>query len=154
MAYAAAHYPLWRAEWNRDDVVCGGFGENLTVEGADETTVCVGDRWAIGDVLLEVTKPRSPCNRLAMYQRRPDLIRLVRATGRSGWYLRVLQAGRLEAGLEIVLDARGCPDMSVARAALAMSHRTERPDEALALLRCHALAADWRYRLAKEGYRP
>lgn len=153
LAYAAAHYPLWRAEWGRDDVGPGGFGENLTVEGADETTVRIGDRWAVGSAVVQVTKPRSPCNTLAMYQRRGDLIRLVRASGRSGWYLRVLTPGVIEAGSEIRLVERGCPDMTVRRAALAMQHRTERRDEAIALAGCPALAQDWRIRLAKEGYR-
>ncbi len=101
LAYAAAHYPLWRAEWQREDVRWGGFGENLTVDGADDS-VCLGDRWSIGEVTLEVTKPRTPCNRLAMYQRRLDLIQRVRASGRSGWYLRVLVVGPLIAGAEIV----------------------------------------------------
>ncbi len=153
LAYAASHYPRWRAEWGRDDVGAGGFGENLTVEGADETTVRIGDRWAIGTALVEVTKPRSPCNRLAWYQRREDLIQLVRATGRSGWYLRVLTPGVIEAGEEIRLVGRGCEGMTVRRAALAMQHRTDRRDEAIALARCSALAQDWRIRLAKEGYR-
>jgi MOSC domain-containing protein YiiM len=153
LAYAASHYPLWRAEWGRDDVGPGAFGENLTVEGADESTVCIGDRWAIGDALVEVTKPRSPCNRLAWYQRREDLIQRVRASGRSGWYLRVLTPGLVEPESEIRLAERGCADMTVRRAQLAMQQRTERRDEAIALARCQRLAQDWRIRLAKEGYR-
>jgi MOSC domain-containing protein YiiM len=153
LAYAASHYPRWRAEWGRDDVGPGGFGENLTVEGADETTVCIGDRWAIGDALVEVTKPRSPCNRLAWYQRREDLIQRVRASGRSGWYLRVLTPGLIEPGSEIRLVERGCPGMTVRRAQLAMQLRTERRDEAVALAGCTRLAQDWRVRLAREGYR-
>ena len=153
LAYAASHYPLWRAEWGRDDMGPGGFGENLTVEGADETTVCIGDRWAIGEAVVEVTKPRSPCNRLAWYQRREDLIQRVRLTGRSGWYLRVLTPGLIHPGSAIRLIERGCPDMSVRRAQLAMQHRTERRDEAIALAGCPRLAQDWRIRLAREGYR-
>jgi MOSC domain-containing protein YiiM len=153
LAYAASHYPRWRAEWGRHDVGPGGFGENLTVEGADETTVSIGDRWAIGGALLEVTKPRSPCNRLAWYQGREDLIQRVRVTGRSGWYLRVLTPGMIEAGAEIRVVERRCLEMTVRRAALAMQHRTAHRDEAIALARCEALAQDWRIRLAKEGYR-
>jgi MOSC domain-containing protein YiiM len=151
LAYAAAHYPRWRSEWGRDDVTHGGFGENLTVEGLDELTVCLGDRWRIGSVVLEVTKPRSPCNRLAWFQRREDLIQRVRLTGRSGWYLRVLTPGQLAAGMPIDVIERRCPDFSVRRAALAMGDRTHNPAEASALMRCEALAADWRLRLAREG---
>ena len=152
LAYAAAHYPRWRAEWGRDDVVNGGFGENLTVEGADELTVCLGDRWAIGAARLEVTKPRSPCNRLEWYQRREGLIQRVRTTGRSGWYLRVLVEGSVEAGADIELVERRCQELTVRRAARAMMNRSEARDEATALVGCEALAGDWRLRLAKEGF--
>jgi MOSC domain-containing protein YiiM len=153
LAYTASHYPLWRAEWGRTEVPFGGFGENLTVGGADEDTVCLGDRWAIGDAVLEVTKPRSPCNRLAWYQRREDLISRVRATGRSGWYLRVVSEGTLEAGAPIELAARPHPELTVRRAALAMANRHQDRDEAMLLVHCPALAEDWRLRLAREGFR-
>src|SRR4051812_20506833 len=42
LCYAAAHYDLWRAELDRPEIGPGGFGENLTLAGADETTVCIG----------------------------------------------------------------------------------------------------------------
>ena len=153
LAYAAAHYPAWRAEWGRDDVGYGGFGENLTVEGADEETVCLGDRWSVEGALLEVTKPRSPCNRLAWYQQREDLIERVRATGRSGWYLRVLAEGNVQAGAGIELVERPYPGLTVRRAALAMMNRSANREEAMTLALCGALADDWRLRLAKEGFR-
>ena len=153
LAYAAAHYQAWRAEWGRDDVGFGGFGENLTVDGADEETVCLGDRWSVGGALLEVTKPRSPCNRLAWYQRREDLIQRVRATGRSGWYLRVLVEGSVQAGAGIELAERPYPGLTVRRSALAMMNRSANREEAMALAMCGALANDWRLRLAKEGFR-
>lgn len=156
LAYAGAHYPRWRAEWGRSDVSPGDFGENLTVDGTDDLTACLGDRWAIGDTVLEITKPRSPCNRLAWYQRRGDLIARVRATGRSGWYLRVIVAGTIEAGARIELVTRTHPELTVRRAANAMlnrQHGADRDrDEAMLLVRCEALAQDWRLRLAREGF--
>jgi MOSC domain-containing protein YiiM len=153
LAYAASHYPRWCAEWGRAEVPIGSFGENLTVAGADEESVCLGDQWAIGDALLEVSKPRSPCNRVAWHNRRDDLMRRIRATGRSGWYLRVLTPGALEVGAPVVLAARSHPELTVRLAAAAMANREREPREAIVLLNCPALAADWRYRLAKEGFR-
>lgn len=153
LAYAAEHYPRWCEEWGRAELPLGSFGENLTVTGANEETVCLGDQWSIGDALLEVSKPRSPCNRLAWHNRRDDLVQRVRLTGRSGWYLRVLTEGTLEPGAEVALVLRPYPDLTVRRAALAMANRQQDPNEAVLLVRCPALAADWRYRLAKEGFR-
>lgn len=151
-AYAEEDLDWWREHLQRD-LPPGSFGENLTVTGTSETSVCLGDRWTIGGVVLEVTKPRSPCNTLAAYQRRPELITRVRETGRSGWYLRVIVEGELEAGTVIEESARPCPDLSVRRAALAMANRHRDRDEAMRLVRCPALAQDWRLRLAREGFR-
>ncbi len=65
LMYAESHYPLWRAEWGRDDLGPGGFGENLTVEGLVEDSVCIGDVLEIGEARLQVSQPRQPCATLA-----------------------------------------------------------------------------------------
>lgn len=101
-AYAVAHYPVWaeeqpeRAERFRP----GAFGENLVVEGATEADICLGDRWRLGDVLLEVSQGRQPCWKLNLRFGVPDMARRVQDTGRTGWYFRVIEAGSLHAGLE------------------------------------------------------
>ena len=148
LAYATAHYEAWAAE-GLPGLGPGAFGENLAVLGTDEDRVAVGDRWRIGGVLLEVSKPRTPCNRLAWRHGRPDLIRRVHDTGRSGWYLRVLEPGWLEAGAEIAQVAQPYPAWTVHRAARVMAARHERRDEAAELAQLAPLAADWRYRLAR-----
>jgi MOSC domain-containing protein YiiM len=73
----------------------------------------------------------------------------VHETGRSGWYLRVLQEGWLEAGMPLTLVARPHADWTVRRTADVMANRQERREEAAALAHLPQLAADWRYRLAK-----
>jgi MOSC domain-containing protein YiiM len=57
-AYPADHWTWW--EEKRIGCWPARFGENLTVEGAEETQVQVGDRFSWGDVVLEVSQPRSP----------------------------------------------------------------------------------------------
>ena len=148
LLYCAAHYPKWRAEWGSKDRGPGGFGENLTVSGLDETTVCVGDMFQVGDLRLEVSGPREPCLNLVRRHRRPELIDRVMATGRSGWYVRVLNEGWLEKGLPITLLDRPYPQWPIARAATVKRERTSRPEEAALLASCPALLADWRARLA------
>jgi hypothetical protein len=49
LLYAAIHYPAWRQELDRLEIGPGGFGENFTVDGLDETTTCIGDVYAVGD---------------------------------------------------------------------------------------------------------
>src|ERR671916_691868 len=60
-----------------------------------EDEVRVGDRWSWGEAVLEVCQPRWPCYKLAIYRGSGDVGPRMRATGRTGWYLRVLQAGRV-----------------------------------------------------------
>jgi MOSC domain-containing protein YiiM len=148
LAYAEEHFARWAGE-GLGGLGPGAFGENLTVCGTDEDDVAIGDRWSIGEVVVEVAKPRTPCNRLAWRHGRPDLIRRVHETGRSGWYLRVLQEGWLEAGTRIELLARPCPAWTVRRAAQVMANHQSLRQDAAALAQLPELAADWRYRLAK-----
>ncbi|HEY7635789.1 MAG TPA: MOSC domain-containing protein [Gemmatimonadales bacterium] len=147
LMYAAAHYPLWEAEWGRDGLAAGAFGENLTVIGLTEESVCIGDVLDIGQARLQVSQPRQPCATLARRHQVPDMIRLVQRNGRSGWYLRVLREGVLAAGDPMVLVGRPHPDWAVRRAARAYLARKEQPEEARALARCEALSVGWRRRL-------
>lgn len=88
-AYPSEHFPLWAEELGRL-IGPGSFGENLTIAGATEDTVYIGDIWQLGEAVLEVTKPRRPCYKLNLYFGRDDMIKRMRQNARCGWYLRVL----------------------------------------------------------------
>src|SRR6266436_5029319 len=92
----------------------GAFGENFTTEGLLETAVSVGDRYRLGSAVVRVTTPRLPCFKLAAKFQREDMIdRLVRS-GRSGFYLSVIEEGEVGAGDEFeLLDLRSLPSPSV-----------------------------------------
>ena len=91
-AYPSDHWPWWQDE---KAIVCrpATFGENLTLEGADETAVAIGDRFRWGEAILEVSQPRAPCFKLAIHTARPDAPQLMTLSGRCGWYFRVVQEG-------------------------------------------------------------
>ncbi len=116
LGYSADHYPAWNAELDGDDLAFGAFGENLTIRGVTETSLCIGDLWEIGDVQLQVSQPRQPCWKLARRWRRKDLPKRVIQTGRSGWYFRVMKEGPLEAGLPMRCIQRIHPEWSIDRA--------------------------------------
>ena len=150
LAYAAGHYPRWRDELAWADLRPGAFGENLTVAGAAEGSVCIGDVWALGEVRLQVSEPRKPCNHISRFHHREELLKAVIDTGRFGWYLRVLQEGRLKAGDEVLLLERPHPEWTVARAMRARLGKSKDPATAAALAAVAALGADWRERLLKQ----
>ena len=147
LAYAAAHYPDWRAELARPDLPHGAFGENLTVADWTETDVCVGDVWRVGSAVLAVSQPRQPCWKLARRWRLKDLPARVVESGRCGWYLRVLTEGVVEAGDVAERVERPRPEWTVRRAHRVMYFGRSNPEETAALAAVPELSLSWREEL-------
>ena len=147
LCYSADHYRLWRQELELPDMPHGGFGENLTIAGQEEPTVCIGDVYAMGEALIQVSKPRSPCFKISWRWRRADLLRRVESSGRHGWYVRVLREGMIEAGEPVSLEDRPHPDWTVRAAADVIRFRKRRPELAAQLAACEGLATEDRLRL-------
>lgn len=93
--YSADHWPWWSGEKNLS-CEAASFGENLTLLGGDENSVHIGDRFLLGDVVLEVTQPRGPCANVDLFHRRDDLAQAMTLTVRCGWYMRVIREGLAE----------------------------------------------------------
>ncbi len=144
LAYSAEHYPLWREELSLPEMDAGGFGENLTITGQTEASVCLGDRYTINNVILEVSQPRQPCWKLARRWRVTDLPKRVIRTGHSGWYLRVIQTGELAAGQEITLISRPHPDWPLSRVSQVFYTKGGNVAERQQLASIPQLAAAWR----------
>ena len=100
--YALDHYPAWVAEIGQRDVLAtaGAFGENLATSGLVESDVAVGDVFAIGSAVIEVSQGRQPCWKLNERFAQPDMARRVQASGRTGWYYRVLEPGEIALALQ------------------------------------------------------
>ena len=143
-AYPVEHLPLWNDELGTD-FGAGTFGENLTSAGWLEDDVCIGDIWAWGKARLQVCQPRSPCYKLATVTGRPDLLKRLVRTGRTGWYLRVLQPATVPVAGPIQVVERDPASISVL-----LAHRASLPgaldrSEVEAVARVDALAAEWRH---------
>lgn len=115
--YAFDHYAAWRAELGplRLLKAPGAFGENISTLGLDEGNVCTGDRFLLGDALLEVSQIRQPCWKLNDRFGVADMSRRVQDSGRSGWYYRVLRPGLAQVGDALVLRERPFPDWPLRR---------------------------------------
>ena len=147
--YSSDHFPDWRARLDRPDLTNGAFGENFTVAGLDEETVCIGDVFAIGDVRVQVTQPREPCWKLARKWNVKDLVKQVEQLRRTGWYMRVLQEGYVEGGLPITVIERPYPEWPLVRAYDTLRARKTDPAAAAALAACAALSSGWREALVE-----
>ena len=101
-AYAREDLEFWSAELGQD-VPPGGVGENLTLSGVDCTGAVLGERWRVGEAVLQVRSVRTPCRIFAGFRGVPDLIKRFIAAGRPGAYLAVLQSGQVQAGDPVVV---------------------------------------------------
>ncbi len=143
MVYQLEAYRYWANYLGRSDLVPGIFGENLTVEGLADAEVCIGDRFRIGDVIVEVTQPRDTCYRLGIRLENPQMPALLVAHHRPGFYLRVIQEGELGAGDRIEKLSDGPERVTVAEID-ALLYSAEHPLEALRrAARIPALSPGW-----------
>ena len=91
------------------------YGENFVVSGLHEDNVCVGDRYKIGTTLLEVSQPRKPCERLSHNTKNDHAREVIRQSGWTGWYVRVIEEGEIHQGDELVLQHRPYPEWTIRR---------------------------------------
>ena len=82
--YPFDHYPFWSRRLGRD-LKPGAFSENLTVFGAIETEVCVGDVSRIGEAAVQASQPRMPCAKLAGKNEAKMLPRVMANVGYTGF---------------------------------------------------------------------
>jgi MOSC domain-containing protein YiiM len=147
-AYAASHYPAWRAEFPEHAMLWagGGVGENFSVEGLDESALCVGDIHEIGSAVLQVCQPRRPCFKFALRFGDSRLPGAMVRSGRSGWYYRVLEPGIVRAGDSFRLRERLNSDFAFERLVSIVYGAHATPAELERLAGMAGLAGQWRQR--------
>ncbi len=144
MVYQVESYRYWEKVLERSDFIYGQFGENLTVEGLEDTQVCIGDRYRIGGAVFEVTQPRVTCYKLGLRMNEPRMAALVVAHRRPGFYFRVIEEGDIGAGDLIEKISAGPEQMSVAEVD-ALLYLSDHPLSALQrALKIPALSPGWR----------
>ena len=123
--------------------MAGNFGENLTVEGLADNAVCIGDRFRIGDAIVEVSQPRDTCYRVGIRLNRPDIAALLVAHHRPGFYFRVIQEGEIGAGDRVEKLSDGPERMTVAEIDALLYSAQHPPDALRRAMRIPALSRDW-----------
>jgi len=149
LIYAAEHYPYWEARLGRP-LAPGAFSENLTVTGATEAELCIGDIVQIGAALAQVSQPRQPCYKLAYKLNEPRLADWIIAARQGGSYCRVLSEGLVTTGAELTVIERHPDRVSIAMVNDLIYDRVQ--DWALIerLVAMPELSADNRQRFAKK----
>src|SRR5690242_11555809 len=142
--YQIESYRYWQEQLARNDFVDGQFGENLTIEGLPDDSVCIGDRYRIGTAVFEITQPRVTCYRVGIRMNEPRMPALLTGSGRPGFYFRVIEEGEVGAGDEIMKLADGTERMTVAQINALLYSSNHPRDQLERALRIEALSPGWR----------
>ncbi len=142
--YPSEHYPYWCETLGIADLPHGAFGENLTLQGLLETTVCIGDRFSLGEAEIQISQPRQPCWKLARRWHVKDLTARVEQTGFTGFYFRVLRHGQVGTGDTLTLLDRPFPLWTIERCNQVMHHPEDDAESAASLASCPLLSSSWK----------
>ncbi|PRX53170.1 MOSC domain-containing protein [Flagellimonas meridianipacifica] len=102
--FSSDAYPYWKEKYPNLDWDWGMFGENLTVEGLDESKLQIGNVYRLGTALVQITQPREPCYKLGFRFGNQDILGQFIEHAHPGTYVRVLETGQVKNGdkLELV----------------------------------------------------
>jgi MOSC domain-containing protein YiiM len=142
--YPVEHYGYWRGELPEVKLPWGMFGENLTTEGLREDEINIGDRLRIGSAEVMVTEPRMPCYKLGIKFGREDIIKRFLRSGRTGFYVAVLQEGEVGAGDSIDLISRDRNGITVSDITRLYVNERDNLDLLDRAMQVEALPESWR----------
>jgi len=111
--YSADHYPFWKSRFPGQEWKWGMFGENLTISGLNESEIHIGDRFQIGEAVVQVSQPRQPCFKLGVRFADQSVVDDFWNSPFPGVYVRVLQAGNVQKGDELYLIDRNTESLSI-----------------------------------------
>jgi MOSC domain-containing protein YiiM len=143
-AYPIQHYDYWRRELEDSELAWGSFGENFTVDGLDEETVCIGDEFQVGGARVVVTEPRMPCYKLGVRFDRADMVKRFLKSQRTGFYFGVVEEGVVQAGDQLERIAEHSEGLRIAD--VTRLYTTDRTNETLLrkAISVTALPESWR----------
>ena len=115
--YPKEHYAFWREKYPDVEALerPGAFGENFSCTGLIEQQLCLGDIFRVGKALIECSHARQPCWKLNHRFGKADVLKTVVKTAKSGSYFRVLEDGLVQAGDQMVQQARPYPEWPLER---------------------------------------
>ncbi len=140
------HYAVF-SELAGRAVEAPAFGENLSLRGLPDSQACVGDTLAIGSAVLQITMPTERCRNPGRLAGIPTLLKWVIETGRSGYYLRVLEAGDIGPGDVCEVVERPHPDWTIETLTRSMYDRVQHREHLAVLESIENLAPEWKSRV-------
>ena len=164
--YAAEHYADWAAAFPHaaerfaagvtggdaegdGERLIGLFGENFSSHGMTEKSVCIGDIFRIGEVLVQVSQPRTPCWKISHRFGIDKLSKFVEEHRITGWYYRVLETGSLHRGDPVKLVERPNEGVTIRDFLDVRNQHRPAPQALDRLINCIGLNQAWREKLSQ-----
>ncbi|MCR9227595.1 MAG: MOSC domain-containing protein [Flavobacteriaceae bacterium] len=105
--FSSDNYAHWKEKYPLMDWDWGMFGENLTLEGLEESKLKIGSIYRLGKALVQITQPREPCYKLGIRFNDQGILKQFIDHGHPGTYVRVLEPGKVLMGdsMELVEES-------------------------------------------------
>jgi MOSC domain-containing protein YiiM len=141
------HYAYWNEQFSLEEadqrLGPGSVGENWTIEGGNESTVCVGDIYSIGSSEVQVSGPRGPCWKQERKLKLPGFLKRTIESLRTGFYVQVARCGTVRAGDDWNLKSRPHPWLTVQRINICY-YQSPEPEMIERILRTPEVAEGWK----------
>lgn len=113
--YPCEHYHYWQSLFPQSKSLfhASAMGENISTIDMTERDVFIGDQYQLGDAIIEVSQPRSPCYKLSHFMEVKDFALQVQQTSRCGWLYRVIKPGFINTNAKLDLVSRVNQSLSV-----------------------------------------
>lgn len=111
--FSAQQYNYWKKLYPNLDWDYGMLGENLTVDGLDETQIYIGDIYKVGEALVQITQPREPCYKFGVKFGTQYVLKQFIKHGYPGTYVRVINEGYVRKGNEFLLEEKATSSLSI-----------------------------------------
>lgn len=156
--YPFEHYRRWQQMLGDHDLLksAGAFGENISATGMTEDIIYIGDRFEIGDAIIECSHGRQPCWKIEHYFGRKNMVADILQHGHCGLYFRVIKEGMIAKDDRIVqIQAAGVSDANAPRRwsvaklfhLLYSDQHQKHQDDLRDLMALDALAEAWKKRV-------
>jgi MOSC domain-containing protein YiiM len=143
--YNADRFSYWKSKLGFD-LKFAAFGENLTLQGesAKEENVFIGDRYQLGEAIVEVSEPRGPCYMIGIRYNYKQFPLLCQQTGYTGFYFRTIKEGLVKKSDQLIHLSSHSEKISVMHVNQIRYHDFKNKTELERLVNLEELTKDWR----------
>ncbi len=126
----------------------GSMGENISASLMNEKNVYLGDKYQLGEVIIQVSQPRTPCWKINHKFHEPSMSKFIEENQLNGWYYRVLRTGQIERGDRIELISRYNNALNIYQFLRIIQQHRPKLAQLEQCLDCPDLAPEWQQRLS------